>query len=292
MKHNLASRTAEMVTFARAVDSIKPSDERLCYDPYAENFISPQFKFILKNAILRKSAIWYISELRGFYGFLGTVALRVRFIDDCIIASINNGVRQIVILGAGYDTRAYRYPVTDNQINVFEVDLPETQKVKIKKVKNFFGALPHHVTYCQINFETDRLDTVLFKAGYQPDKRTLFIWEGVSYYVSGETIDHTLSFITDNACKDSSIVFDYIFRNVIDGRCNLKIAKKILKQHIRKGEPLIFGIHEGRATEFLIDRGFSHAEDYSSQNLEAIYLKGKTHKVRAYPFIGYAHAYV
>ncbi len=292
MRNNAASKTAEMVTFARAVESIRPTNERVCNDPYAENFISPQFRFILKNSILRKLAVWYIHDLRGFYGFIGTVAFRVRFIDDCLSECINKGIKQLVILGAGYDTRAYRYPMTNNQIKVFEVDHPKTQKIKLSKVKSTFGDLPDYVTYCQINFEKDGLDSVLFNAGYNPKAKTLFIWEGVSYYVSAETVDKTLSFITNSAYKGSSIVFDYIFRSVIDGSSNLKIAKKIVNQHIQKGEPLIFGIQEGCAKEYLNKRGFSNVEDTSPQVLETKYLKDKTYKIKAYPFIGYIHAHI
>ncbi len=290
MKRNSASWSAEMVAIFRAVESMKPLGERVCYDAYAKDFISPKFKFVLHHKPLKKMVIWYAIDRRGYYGSLGTIAFRARFIDDCLNECIDNGIEQLVILGAGYDTRAYRFHELKEQGRVFEVDHPTTQKEKINKVKSIFGSLPAHVTYSPIDFEKEKLDTILFESGYEKNLKTLFIWEGVSYYVSKETVNDTLSFVANNACKGSSIVFDYIFRSVIDGSSNLEVAKKILNYQAKSGEPLIFGIQEGGAEKFLHDKGFSQVKDVTPQSLKSTYFKGKNTKIKTYPFWGFVHA--
>ncbi len=155
----------------------------MCYDAYAKDFLSPKFKFILKHDPLKKLVIWYALDRRGYHGSLGTIAFRVRFIDDCLKECVDNGIEQLVVLCAGYDTRTYRVPELNVLVRVFEIDHPATQKEKISKVKSIFGSLPDHVSYCPIDFENEKLDTVLFESGYDKNLKTLFIWEGVSCYV-------------------------------------------------------------------------------------------------------------
>jgi methyltransferase (TIGR00027 family) len=135
----------------------------------------------------------------------------------------------LVILGAGYDTRAYRFDKLKEEVKVFEVDHPATQKVKIEKVSKALGSLPGHVVYVSVDFEKERLDKKLSESGYNKSLKTLFIWEGVTMYLTAEAVDETLAFVAGNSGKGSSIIFNYIFRSVLDGTCELEYAPKVAR---------------------------------------------------------------
>jgi methyltransferase (TIGR00027 family) len=144
------------------------------------------------------------------------VLARTCLIDACLRQALDNGARQVVILGAGYDSRAYRtqHPA---QPRFFEVDFPPTQEYKKIRVREIFGWPPDGVVYVPIDFQKDNLVATLQNAGYQRNQRTFFIWEGVTYYLREAEVDSTLRFVAAESAPGSSIVFDYALDRVIRG---------------------------------------------------------------------------
>ena len=142
---------------------------------------------------------------------MGFLAVRKRHIDEYLKTQIEAGIQQLVILGAGYDARAYRFDALKNGIKVFEVDHPASQKDKLKKLTKIFGQIPEHVTYVAIDFNEQELANRLFECGYSKDLKTLFIWQGVTQYLTPAAVDDTLRFITENSRKGSAVIFDYVF---------------------------------------------------------------------------------
>ena len=125
------SNTAEEVALIRIVESKKPESERICYDPLAIRFIGPETLKLLQNPEMAQ-------EMKKekdivFKGVANSIAARVRYFDDFVAESLNDGFKQLVILGAGYDTCAYRMEGIE-KVKVFEVDHPNTQPEKIMKM--------------------------------------------------------------------------------------------------------------------------------------------------------------
>lgn len=146
MKKQEASNSTAIIVAHRAVDSAKPTAERICYDPYAEQFAGPGFTVIGEVDVPRETALDLFNDLvPGFHDFF---IARTRYMDDVLERSLANGLQQLVILGAGYDSRAYRFKALKQRVRVFEVDHPATQEVKKTRVKDAFGELPGHVIYC------------------------------------------------------------------------------------------------------------------------------------------------
>ena len=208
MKRNQSSLTAEGIAMARALESSKPANEHICYDPYARRFVSAWLW------VLGKATMGYAT--RRSPGVLEFLAARTRFIDDYLQSCITDGIRQLVILGAGFDARAYRFEQLRGQVKVFEVDHPATQRAKIEKIGKILGAPPEHVTFVPIDFGSETLDQ-LFTSGYDKRLKTLFIWEGVTMYIAADAVDATLAFVAKNSGVGSSIVLDYIYRGALDG---------------------------------------------------------------------------
>ncbi|MDY6835255.1 MAG: SAM-dependent methyltransferase [Chloroflexota bacterium] len=269
MEEGKASESASTATAHRFVHSLEPECNRIFYDPYAKHFLSRGYKFLLVNPFLRYvTARWYERLLPGI---ARCVYIRVRYIDDCLKECIDNGLEQLVVLGAGYDTRAYRFGELKDRVKVFEVDHPTTQVVKIEKVKNIFGYLPRHVEYVGVDFTKEEFKEKLIESGYDGKLRTIFIWEGVTYFMPEKDIDKTLSFVASNEGEGSSIVFDYVYTSALDSSCKKMIKVRHLMEKV--GEPILFGIDEGQAESFLAKRGFYHIRDVKAQEYEITYLK-------------------
>ena len=266
------SKTAERVVNLRASESQKPEEERICYDPYAVYFISPG---ILEWAVRNPEKLKEIQETneRILPGLDNSIIARVRYFDDFIMRSIDEGLEQLVILGAGYDSRPYRIGGLE-RIKTFEVDHPGTQAVKIEKVKKIFGSLQDHVVFVPVNLGVEDLGQKLLEKGYDRSLKTLFIMEGLLMYLSPETVDDIFSFIAKNSGRWSAILFDYYIQSVVDGSCELLAGKNIHNHLVQLGEPLKFGINEGAVETFLESRGFSRVHNVTSEDLKRDYFCG------------------
>jgi len=283
MKEEKASRTAEIVTAFRAAESLKPARERVCYDPMAKDFLSSRLSLIGRSEFIRKTALWYAD--RKSPGITGLVVLRTRYIDDYLTRCMEDGIDQLVIMGAGYDSRPYRFEGLKNKV-VFEVDYPATQEKKIKKVKQVCGSLPDHVVYVPIDFQRETLEERLFENRYDRNMKTLFIWEGVTTYISAEAVDNTLFFVANNSGAGSTIIFSYVFQSAVEGTCGMEGAQKWRKALEKRGEPPVFGIEGGKINEFLMSRGFCNVKDASMESLKKVYFTGRNRNRKASPWAG------
>jgi methyltransferase (TIGR00027 family) len=194
-------------------------------------------------------------------------------------------------MGAGLDSRAYRFEQLKRNIKVFEVDHPATQMVKLKKLQKIFGNIPEHVTYVPVDFNEETLQK-LFDFGYSPQLRTLFIWEGVVYYLTAQAVDRTLEFILKSSASGSSIIFDYMYTAALNAAHKRREVNRM--QTVRKftGEGLTFGIEEGQVEEFLQKRGFIQIENGTSEDLKKAYFTGVNQSRAVAPIYAIVHAVV
>jgi methyltransferase (TIGR00027 family) len=269
VRKNQSSLTAAGIAIARGVESEKPEDERICYDPYARKFVSGWLYSMMAFFIRSGYAEWRGPGVGAF------LAVRERYIDDILEDYLNKGMRQLVILGAGYDSRAYRFDGLKEQVKVFEVDHPATQTDKQVKVNMIFKAIPGHVTFVPVDFNTQTLEKRLTESGFDPKLLTLFIWQGVTMYLTTEAVDETLKFVVENLAHGSAIVFDYVYRKVLEGVQKQSEISSMHRYRFMTGEGLSFGIEEGTIGEFLTKRGFRHVRDMGTNELKQTYFTGK-----------------
>ncbi|MGA9138575.1 MAG: class I SAM-dependent methyltransferase [Methanocella sp.] len=284
------SKTAETMAMIRASESKRPEDERICNDPYAIRFVSRAvLEFAVGNPEKYKAFVDRMERLVPGAG--NSCAARVRYIDDAVLACLADGLEQLVILGAGYDTRAYRIEEL-KKIRVFEADHPATQRLKVDKIREIFGSLPGHVTYVPADLAVDEPGRQLRGSGYDPSRKTLFVMEGLLMYLPPGIVDGILSFIAHNSCKGSAIVFDYIPDSVVDGTCELEAGKNWRKGVIDAGEPFLFGIEPGTLKTFLTQRGFVQIRDVTSEDYRNAYFHGKNAGRPLNPLLMFAYAVV
>jgi methyltransferase (TIGR00027 family) len=267
MKKKQSSASAAGVALLRTIESEKPESERICYDPYAKAMISGGIAFALSKLIITL----------GFYermapGAVAFVAVRERYIDDFLKTCLSEVFTQIVILGAGFDTRAYRTPGIENT-RVFEVDQSATQVVKLERLKKVIDPLPANVSFVPMDFNSQELGECLQNAGFNERDKTLFIWQGVTYFLTGKGVDSTLSFIAHHSGEGSAVIFDYFYNHIL--RDPHRADTKRLKQAARiSGEEYLFGIDEGDVEQFLIQRGFSEICNVELEDLKRLYFQG------------------
>jgi methyltransferase (TIGR00027 family) len=281
MQERNPSYTAEIDAVVRAVETEKPESERICDDPFAIHFIGTANNIIRVIPPLRKLALWYLEQVHPF--MLDCIPARTRYIDECINKGIDDGIEQLIILGAGYDSRAYRLKRLKGKVTVFEVDHPATQKLKKEKAKKILNPLPSNVVFVPIDFNKETLPQKMFQSEYEKDKKSLFIWEGVTPYLTAQAVDETLNFIAKNSKPGSSIIFNYILKSVVDGTCQIEGAKEIRKSFSRggltdfrsnRGDSLMFGIEEGTIETFLSKRGFQLIKEISGDYYQTEYFTG------------------
>jgi methyltransferase (TIGR00027 family) len=265
MKQNQSSLTASGIAIVRAVESEKPAGERVCYDPYARRFVSPGLFYFVKAFATLGYADW---RGPGVWEFL---AARERYIDDYLESCLRAGLEQLVILGAGYDARAYRFEALKMGARVFEVDHPATQAAKIKRLEAMFGARPAHVTYVPIDFNQQTLAERLFESGYDEWCKTLFIWQGVTQYLTPKAVDDTLSFVAGHSVPGSSIIFDYMDTGLLQGAPRHGEVRNMRRYRRFSGEGLVFGIPIDSIQTFLEERGFTEISNVDHRDLEAVY---------------------
>ena len=290
MRSGKASWTAEITAVFRATESIRPAQLRLLNDKYAVNFLRPSFRLILKNRLLTKFIFWLMIE-RRFPGATATIVSRIRFVDDCLKDCIKEGIEQLVILGAGYDSRAYRFDKLKSK-RVFEVDHPNTQSLKKEKITKIFDCLPSHVKFVPVDFEKEKLMPKLSIAGYRRNLKTLFIWEGVCKYLTPNAVNELLSVVSGNSSKGSSIVFDYLFQSMVDRSSGSKLAEKALNFQAKKGEPFIFGLPEKNPEHLIMSKGFSSVKNFTATKIKSMYFSGMAEANNLPLFWGIIHATV
>ncbi len=268
MRKNQTSLTAMGIAVLRAVESEKPAGERICYDPYARRFLPGWFFGMMRFFIATGYAEW---RGRGVIGFLSA---RERCIDDYLADCLNQGFDQLVILGAGYDSRAYRFEALKAR-RVFEVDHPATQQAKLEALKKVFGKLPGNVVYVPIDFNEQTLADCLAEHGYDPAAKSVFIWQGVTYYLEPEAVDHTLDFIARSSAPGSSVIFDYIDEDLLRAPVNHNEVSNMRRYRGMSGEELRYGIPVAQIEPFLRRRGFEQVHNMRSEELKMLYFHGQ-----------------
>jgi methyltransferase (TIGR00027 family) len=272
--HRLQARpslTAEAVTMARAVEHLKPPAERVVDDPWAHLFLS--------TAARRTIAAWSGSvtgRVLRRLGATGTtyVPLRHRFIDDHLTAALDAGVAQVVLLGAGYDTRAYRFADQLDGRPVFEVDLAPISRAKAATIAKHQEQFPDaNVVRVEIDFESQALDDVLAGAGFTVGGASFFIWEGVPMYLTRAAVTATLDAVHELSADGSQIAHDMWY--LVDDPGPLGTARRSAPSALSLiGEPVTFGVHPEDYDHLLRRHGFRIVDLALASELQARYAPG------------------
>jgi len=195
---------------------------------------------------------------------------RKRYIDDRVADDADGQVEAVVNLGAGFDTRAYRLQALAN-VPVWEVDQPQNIDGKRSRLQKLFQEVPAHVTLVPIDFDHEDLATVLASHGYEPDRKTFFIWEGVTQYLIESGIQATFQFLA-TAPAGSRLALTYTPKDFIDGKVFYG-QKYLYKRMLLKDKIWFFGLDPDNVDDFLGEYGWHVLEHLGYDELDKRYVK-------------------
>lgn len=221
--------TARMIAYCRACESKYPREEQLFSDPYAEAFLT-------KEAIdFTNEMIAAIPSLQKF------IRLRTRYIDDCL-REFSTSETQIVIIGAGADTRAFRLTLPAKSF--YELDLPGSADEKIAILKEHHCIDHGHINYLGIDLSKDSLYDVMAASNFSGKKHAIFVLEGVVMYLPHDANSKLLGDIDALMKTEYHIIYYYNTPAVISrstGEIQLTNHANALAAH---GYPFHFGVDD------------------------------------------------
>jgi methyltransferase (TIGR00027 family) len=291
MRAGRASRTAEQNALFRALESALPHHLRLFDDRLASVFLTPPYAVVARLATvpgLRQLILRFIDH--NWPGVRTSLVARTRLIDDMIASSLQKPVEQFVILGAGFDTRAYRLPCLRG-VTVFEVDHPDTQIAKRRMLERAVSPLPESVRFVATDFKERELGVAMRALGYRESARTFILWEGVTNYLTEPAVDATLRWVA-RALPGTRVLFTYVHRDIIT-RPNMFFGwEQLFAALERAGERFTFGIDPAELSEFLARRGLLLESDIGAAEYRQRYFKDAANTMRGHEFYRVALAMV
>lgn len=271
MKNDRPSRTAHLVALGRALADLGLSHVPNFHDPTARFFLNDKGKESLAKVEQGARAERPGFRVQAARGMADMIALRTAAIDAGVRSAIAAGATQLVILGAGYDGRAWRMSELAG-VKVFEVDRPATQQDKRARV----AQLPSPVgvvSFVSIDFERESLDTVLETAGHDASVPTCWIWEGVVMYLTRDAMHATVAAIAGRSAMGSTLIVNYhtAHRGFI-GRLILRLI----------GEPQISDWTPAEMAADLGEVGFAVREDSAMPDWNQRFANGEGKVDRGY----------
>jgi methyltransferase (TIGR00027 family) len=248
-----ASGTAMWCVLMRALSAAETRETLKSGDYLAEIFLPDNQRALLKTPGQREWAIK--RQPPGMYAY---IIARTFYFDHIVKQALQENIPQIVILGTGYDSRPYRFQKLAKATKFFELDTFPTLQHKKELLQKSNIAIPQNVVFVPIDFTKDTFEEVFFRAGYDKNKKTLFLWEGVVEYLGPEAIDTTLRFIKTNSPAGSTVCFDYeapSYGLEMDELTRLQELDDFWKKNF-PNEPSEWKIEASAMNAFLSDRGY------------------------------------
>ncbi len=265
------SETALFAALRRTLAWMEYPGSKFGPDNLARYFLPGYYRFFLKSKKIQADTQTRLATM--LLGMNEYMIARTAFFDQRFLDALREGTPQIVLLGAGYDSRAIRFADQNRDTRVFELDIAPTQNRKKRCLKAARIAIPAQVEFVPIDFNQEVLSEVLEAVGYQPGEKTLFLWEGVSYYLDPASVDKTLVFVSTVA-PGSRIVFDYtvtLTEENIERYYGAQVFAASMRE-IHENEALTFSLGEDEIESFLAQRGLRLIEHLDEDEIERAFL--------------------
>jgi methyltransferase (TIGR00027 family) len=252
-----------------AVEQHFPEDQRILVDPLATQILPFGIRALatlMRPAFARN---WMVrSTEKSIPGIWGGMMCRKRYIDEKLAESLDR-MEAVVNLGAGFDTRAYRMKAVSS-VPVWEVDQPENIEAKRGRLRKLFKEVPSHVNLVSVDFDRADLAAALAAHGYSREKRTFFIWEAVSQYLTEEGIWTVFDFLS-RAAPGSLLAFTYVREDFLDGK-EMYGHEALYEKFVERESIWLFGIDPEGVSPFLEQYGWRLVEHLGYEELAEQYI--------------------
>jgi methyltransferase (TIGR00027 family) len=215
---------------------------------------------------------------------------RARYNKDLLDKAIHNGVTQYVLVGAGFDTFAWRRPDLRERVQVFEIDHPTTQDVKRQRIQAAGLALPANLHLLPADLEVESVADVLRRSAYDPSETAFFAWLGVLSYLTRPAIEDTFKAIRSMAPKGGKIVFDYLTAKAFVPEHQSLALKLRFDRAKVVGEPYRTGFEPTELSDMLKPLGYDLKEDLGQAEQTRRYFHQRTDGICPVEYWHWAHA--
>jgi len=260
------SRTAEWTCLSRAASFFEPNPSFHGNDNVAPRLVPTPMRIMLQTRFGR----FLFHRVLGGRGMYEYVIARTRYIDAAFELALSEGFHEIVLLGAGFDTRALRL-ASAARASIFELDVPVTQNAKIGRYHQRHLSIPANLHLVAIDFDRESIAERLAASGFSSGKRCLFILEGVLMYLQPESVDTTFRTLQSLGGPRSRIVFDYVRASVLRGEGSLYGQEGVTRSVEKVNESWHFGLDPGQVSSFLSTYGFALVDHLDAAGLEKLY---------------------
>ncbi|MCZ0730726.1 class I SAM-dependent methyltransferase [Mycolicibacterium iranicum] len=267
---NRASWTAQVCAAQRAAETLQPSEIRRLDDPYARHFVvHPVLRAAQFHPLAARAFISMIDrQSPNLHTF---IVLRVRYVEDVYRAALDDGIDQIVLLGAGFDTTSLRWAASS--VTVFEVDAPSTLSDKRTLLDAHLPSPADNArtVWVPCDFEHDQLQQRLLDCGFDPARPCVVAWIGVTMFLTREAIAATLADLAALCAPHSRLVLDYIDEDVVTEASRWAGARRVARSVARRGEPYRTGFTQEGIVFLLAQHGFACTDHARAPSLAQRY---------------------
>lgn len=271
------SRTAEFTCMIRSASFYEKTPLYKSNDYIAPVLVPKFFIPVIKIRLLRNFFIKMFFP-PGMYEY---VIARTKFIDSVFQKAIYDEFDQILIFGAGFDSRGVRFAYSNKKTKIFELDAPVTQEAKINQFKKRGVKIHPNIIFVSINFNKESVIDKLLESGFRKNKKSLFILEGLTMYLNSDAVDNTFNIINQFAADGSEVIFDYVYSSVIKEENLYYGESEALDRLKRENEPWSFGIEEGKIESFLDNRNLRLIRTMNSKDLEKEFFQDEKGDINA-----------
>ena len=285
MEKGQISRTAQVTAGMRALHLVIDDDPPIFVDPLASSLIDSQ------GARMLRELLPVMFEERMVH-LRSMCVMRHRWVEDQLVRAYQQGVTQLVILGAGLDSFAYRCPENMRGLRIFEADYPSTQKWKQNRLAEIGLAPPVNLTFVPIDFQSDSLEFALRENGLDFGSPAFISWLGVNIYLTREATFGTLGTVASKAAAGSAILFDVCLdHSVLDeaGRGQLNV---LMKRVAARGEPITCLFNPDDLIHELNNMGFGSVDYVSPEMVNEKYFNDRTDGLNNSAYYGLVKAAV
>lgn len=254
MRDGHASLTALWVAALRAAGSDLAGTRMAARDDVAFSFL-PNTYGALARLVRRAKTPGYLALDGLTLGITSDVVLRTLRLDDVVSSAVERGVRQVVLLGAGYDARAYRMTGIEDA-TFFEIDFPDTQAQKRQRLAGLTPSAKE-IRHVGIDFRKQTIDEVLAGAGFDASRPAVFLWEGVTMYLAADARRATIAAVSRVSATGSDLALTYSRREDVPRALSaaVGVASRVI------GESLEGYVTKRDLWAELHDQGFEQVED-------------------------------
>ncbi|MED3125799.1 class I SAM-dependent methyltransferase [Bacillus wiedmannii] len=218
-----------------------------------------------------------------------TPLARAAYCERVLLHEIALGAKQYIILGAGLDTFSFRHRELENEIEIFEVDHPSTQRFKKERIKEGELEIPNNLHFISMDFTKDFSKQKLVNEGFE-NKKTFFSLLGVTYYLTKEELSSLIENLFEMVPEGSSIVFDYPDENLFTEKGLSNRVENMVKMAAVGGEPMKSCFSYTEMEALLEKAGLLIYEHLSPEDINKLYFEGRNDYLKAFETVHYVHA--